>query len=90
MSDSFYPETLSQLAFYYPVCVNIRTDSDRAAIHVFVKRIDSVHRWWDTYIEYDSSFSNGLNMMLKEKEICKTVVRKLFHEMVEKDELSKM
>lgn len=86
----YYPETLSQLAFYYPVCVTIRTDPDRNAIHIFAKRIDSVHRWWDTYIEYDSSLSNGLNMMRTEKEICKTVVRKLFHEMAEKEELSRM
>lgn len=82
--------TLSQLAFYYPVAVTVRTDSDRNAIHIFVKRIDSVHRWWDVYIDYDPSFSNALNMQMEEKRICKDVIRKLFHEMVEKDELSKM
>lgn len=80
-----YVETLSQLAFYYPVAVTIRTDSDRNAIHIFVKRIDSVHRWWDVYLEYDPSFSNTLNMQLEEKQICKDVVRKLFHEMLEQE-----
>lgn len=88
--DTLYPTTLSQLAFYYPISITVRTDHDRNAIHIFAKRIDSVHRWWDVYIEYDSSFSNELNMMMKEKQVCKDIIRKLFHEMMEKDELSKM